>query len=89
MPAPDTRPLKPLSPMAKTHVATATPDTLPAAIAAPDTDVVKLKCPDLGIESKDFTRKHAKALLDYQAQKGYKGDKHWSLVEETPAPAAE
>jgi hypothetical protein len=46
-----------------------------------DTDtpkVVKLKCDDLGVKSRDFTPAHAKALLAYQESKGYT---HWQPVD--------
>jgi hypothetical protein len=46
----------------------------------PDTEVtqeapaqmVQLKCEKLGIDSKDFTPGHAKALLEFQQSKGIK-----------------
>lgn len=33
-------------------------------------EVVRLKCDTLGVESQDFTPKHAKALLDWEAERG-------------------
>jgi hypothetical protein len=57
---------------------------LPMAKTAPKTpdtetpEVVKLKCDDLGIESQDFTPKHAKELLAFQESKGYD---HWQPVD--------
>jgi hypothetical protein len=64
----DSRPLElSLSAMAKT--------------ALPPTEtpkVVKLKCDDLGIKSRDFTPKHAKDLLAFQESKGYT---HWQPVD--------
>ena len=41
-------------------------------------EVVKLKCEDLGVDSRDFTPDHAKALLAFQESKGYT---HWQPVD--------
>jgi hypothetical protein len=55
-----------------------------AAKAATDTtdEVVKLKCEALGVESRDFTPAHVKALLAFQESKGLKD---WQPVTGSPA----